>query len=286
MNTTLPAPRDLPPHRHARIRAEVERAVARRSPWVWLTPALTGAVVVALIAVVGWPAGPPTTQNSVPATQTPPLPPGRRPVPVLPAIPSAMRTMTESTCGNTDRISDAVLYQEAADRAGWTYLLYGPSDSRLGGVVECSKDEAFVARDTLVGPLDWLPGPMSLDVNWNYLPDGTGRHGLEVVAGRVTSHVARVTFTEDGVTRNTAVVNRTFLLRVVHSSDQASWQGNQPFDGVVRAYDKYGRLLATIAASANGDRYDAPCYRVPGGMLLPKGAKADKGACQGAVPWR
>jgi hypothetical protein len=87
MNTTLPPARDLPPHRHAQIRATLVRAASEPRRAVRLVPiAATVVAVAGLVAGAVWlvpgdsgtqAAGPPTTSSSTaPSTTT-----ARGPVP-------------------------------------------------------------------------------------------------------------------------------------------------------------------------------------------------------------
>ncbi|TDV41404.1 hypothetical protein [Actinophytocola oryzae] len=86
MNTTLPPARDLPPHRHAQVRATLVRAASEPRQAIRLVPVAATVVAVAgLVASAVWlvpsdsgpqAAGPPTTSSSTaPATARGPLHP-------------------------------------------------------------------------------------------------------------------------------------------------------------------------------------------------------------------
>jgi hypothetical protein len=268
MNTTLPAPRDLPPHRHARIRAELERAVTHRRRWAWLAPALTGAAVVILVAIFAWPSPP---SSPVPTD----LAPGQQPTLALPGVSPARRTEIASQCRKVTGLADAQVYQRISDADGDAFLLYTPD----GSIAVCRERGDVYERGVAggVGPLDWLPGAVSVDTEQGYLDGGHPYRG-QVIAGRLTSKVARVTFTDGGVTRDAAIANGTYLLRILHPIGQGGGSG------VVRAYDAHGALLATV--DPVDDRpFDETCYRLTGGKIVPKNA-ANRHDCRVGVRWR
>ncbi|HEV7651926.1 MAG TPA: hypothetical protein VGP26_27540 [Actinophytocola sp.] len=130
----------------------------------------------------------------------------------------------------------------ADDSAGRFALLYG-----RGGVFGCypGTDPADPVQDPVVpvGPLDWLPGPVSVDfdssiVPGDLVPGEPVPEGLEMVAGRVSSDVARVTYTVDGRSGADAVTNGTYLIRIRY---RASADDERPSSmGVVTAYDAVG----------------------------------------------
>ncbi|MGH3878004.1 MAG: hypothetical protein ACRDSK_13325 [Actinophytocola sp.] len=297
MNPTLPAPRDLHPHKRTRIRAELERAVTRRPRRVWLVPALTAsaAVAVVLVTLVVWPStqgddyripagptptAPPSTGTFSPPISTAPPPPGARPSPAIPGVSPDRRNEIERNCAGEAGKQRAVLYRLIEDAAGRTAVLYTPD----GEAIECPLGVA----DSLLGPgigargpLDWLPGPVSLDLSGATPGDGANA-GLETAIGRVTSDVARVTYTTGGVTTDAVVDNGTYVARILHPNDWDASEAEARQNGVVRAYDARGELIGTVDQS----RYYLTCYRAPGGALLPWGTSADPSTCREAVPWR
>lgn len=288
MNSTLPPTRDLPPRAHARIRGRVELAVTRRRR-TWLAPALTGVAALLLAAFFAWPAPAPQHVDRLPAGPSPTTPsatvvPGERPVPHVPGVSPDRQAQIQQNCAKMLGTRDAVLYQLVKDAAGEGALLYAPS----GTAVDCQLGDPGTPYNPTGGaakPLDWLPGPMSFDAN--YASAGgdhsrgiyQGRPGLESFAGRVTSDVARVAYTDSGGTHQAVVANGTYYLRIVHPSD---WLiPDQPMSGVLRAYDAEGTVLATFDLAT----YHPICLRLPGGKIVPEAA-ANAGGCRDAVPWR
>lgn len=155
-------------------------------------------------------------------------------------------------------------------------MLYTPD----GEAIECPLGVA----DSLLGigargPLDWLPGPVSLDLS-GATPGAGVNAGLESAIGRVTSDVARVTYTTGEVTTDAVIDNGTYVARILHPSNWDASQARQ--DGVVRAYDAHGKLVGTVDQS----KYYLTCHRAPGGALIPWGTTADPSTCRDAVPWR
>jgi hypothetical protein len=296
MNTTLPAPRDLPPHARTRIRAKLERAVTRQPRRVWLVPALTASAAVAaiLIALVVWPsdpsddyrfpagptptAAPPTTDTYSPPISTAPIPPGARPSSAIPGVSPDRRDEIEKNCAGEAARRSAVLYQLIEDEPLRTALLYTPDgeaiDCPLGAPEPLDRIGVGVR-----GPLDWLPGPVSLDLHTATPGEWEQTTVLQTTAGRVTSDVARVTYTIEGITKDAVVANGTYVARILHPGD---WREMQESNGVVRAYDAKGELLATI----DERDYYSTCHRAPGGAQIPYGTTADPSTCRDAVPWR
>ncbi|MGH3761533.1 hypothetical protein [Actinophytocola sp.] len=295
MNTTLPPPRDLPPYAHAGIRARLELAVTKPRRPAWLVPVIAGLAVAVLIASVAWPqAGDRGSRPAVPdpstAVSTAPPAPGERPRPEPAGVTAHQWAQIEEECRRISGEQDLVLYQVADDAAGKFALLYTPA----GGVFECHPGETplFPEHTELhdVRPLDWLPGPVSIDLMATYSNGGPPAHedigapqqpGLEMAAGRVTSDVARVTYTVNGQTRDGVVANGTYVVRILHSPN---WTDPSPSPlGAVHAYDADGEEIATVRHSL----YSTICHSVPGGMTVPWGNTADPNHCMGpAVPWR
>ena len=289
MNTTLPPPRDLPPHAHARIRAELGRAVTRRRRG-WLAPALTGAAALVLAAFFAWPAAPrdvdrtPSGPSSPPTSAASPTL-GKRPVPRVSGVAPGRQAQIEDNCAKELDVRRAVLYQLVKDGAGEGALLYSPD----GTALDCQMGDPDTPYNPVGGPadpLDWLAGPVSFDAGQASAGGDhsrgiyQGRPGLESFAGRITSDVTRVTVTVSGVAHQAIVANGTYYLRIVHPSD---WLiPDPPVSAVLRAYDAHGAVLATVDLAT----YHPVCLRLPGGKLVPEGAATDPDACRDAVPWR
>jgi hypothetical protein len=291
MNTTLPPTRDLPPKAHARIRARVELAVTRRRR-PWLAPALSGAAALVLIAFFAWPAPAPHGEDPAAGPTRPPTgatatsPAGERPPPTVPGVSPERRAQIEDDCdeefGDAVPAAEPVLYQLIKDAAGESALLYTP-DGQVWTCRPNDLDKPHSVYGAPARPLDWLPGPVSVDVLHDASPGGDhhpGYPGLEAYAGRVTSDVARVTVTISGATHQAVVANGTFYLRIVHPSD---WQVPDPLpSGVLRAYDKDGTLLAS------GDlwSFHPACVRLPNGQVEPEGEPVGSATCVYGVFWR
>src|SRR5262245_60007711 len=105
MNTLLPKERELPPYRHAQLRAELVRAISGPAPKDrrWLVPALSaaGLTVLASVALVAWqpredadtpaPGNPPAASTGVATTTSSPARPG----PVIPGLSESGRDVIE-----------------------------------------------------------------------------------------------------------------------------------------------------------------------------------------------
>jgi hypothetical protein len=285
MNTTLPSDRDLPPHAHARIRGRLELAVTERRRRPWLAPALSGLAALVLVAYFAWPgqhgARQPAGPTSPSSTESP--------APTVPGVSPERRAQIEKACGEKVKdvifdAGDSVLYQLIKDAAGEGALLY-TADGRVTTCRPDDLDQPGSVYGASAGPLDYLPGPVSLDVTHDTTDGGDvvggkyrGHPGVESYAGRATSDVARVTVTTSGATHQAVVVNGTFYVRILHPSD---WQHPDPQPTVVvRAYDADGTLLAAVDME-NGH---AACMRLPDGQVKPEGS--DPATCVPGVWWR
>jgi len=282
MNQTLPPTRDLPPRARARIRAHLELTVTRRRRRTWLAPALSGVAALLLIAFFAWPDPAPRDIDRPPARPSVTTPtPGQRPAPDVPGVSPARKAQIEQSCATMLDVRDAVLYQLVEDAAGEGALLY----TRSGMAIDCQLGEPetpYNPTGASTAALDWLPGPMSFDTNYAEAggDDWLGQPGLQSYSGRVTSDVARVTYTDSGLTQRAALANGTFYLRVVRPADWVV--PADPLSGVLRAYDADGTVLATIDLST----YHPFCLRLPDGSLVPKGSAVDPALCGDGVAWR
>jgi hypothetical protein len=136
----------------------------------------------------------------------------------------------------------------------------------------------------------WLPGEFAVDQETATTggssssagPDRRGEPGEIRAEGRISSKVARVTFTVDDRTVDAALANGTFLVRVLYP---ATWQLPENYRaGIVRAYDADGKLLGEYP---NPNR---PCYRIPENGLLNLGPvnqqpPVDPWTCPVATRW-
>lgn len=295
MTSMLPPTRDLPPGRHTRIRAEIERAAAgRRSRLRRFAPlvaagAAVGAVAAGVVFLAPPPqaptASPPGSTTTVPTSE--PAAPTSRPEPVIPGLSAERIAAIEKGCQQSAGVQGTPkLYQHVRDEAGSFALIYTGS-----AVMTCTLDTAaFPFNSGMNSGFDpeWLPGHFSLDTNeasaGGDLPGNKpiyhGQHGYRLVVGRVDSKVARVTFTQDGQTIDARIANNTYVARMVHPT---TWSPPPGIDGgEVRAYDAAGNLLG----SSNGPD---KCFVNPQGVIVFGGwqnPNVDPKTCEPARPWR
>lgn len=228
MNTMPPPARDLPPARHAEIRATVVRAADRRARWV--VPALAAAAALVTIGLVMWfvPAGDEET--------------------VRPAETTASRLDREDEiarkCAQDAGLTGHFeLRQLIGDEAGWLAAVY--TDEY---VLDCDVD-SYSANLGLLMP---FTPPITLDVAGataggnvrDDKPEYVGRPGWEFAIGRVAPEVTKVTVTQGEHTVNASLAEGTFAARIIHPADWRIPDGNPP--PVIRAYDADGNLLATL----------------------------------------
>jgi hypothetical protein len=274
MNNTLPAPRDLPPHRRARIREELLRATTGERRRVRYAPVITAVGACAALALVGVFVASQSTSVSPagPASASAPVSP-----PTTSAVSDGERAAIEKGCTKgASHDGPARLHNLVTDAGGRFGLLYNASEAfycTIGGAVPYS---SFVAG---VQNLEWLPGSLSVDVAVGTASAGEsdGEHGFEVTAGRISDKVTKVTWTQRGQTVTATLANGTFAARIVHP---ATWEAPTTGDfGVVRAYDAAGTLLASSGQDDN-------CYVTPGGAVLSTLRKRpDPRSCRPATHW-
>jgi hypothetical protein len=287
MKTTLPPSRDLPPHAHARIRARLEREVGGRRRPAWLLPLVAGMAAAILVAFVAWPQA---TDSGSPPARPAPTPTGERPQPGPPGVTPQRRAQVEADCRRHAGASDLLLYQLIDDAAGRFALLYSPA----GRAYACHPGRTPLYADDGqfpdVRPLDWLPGPLSVDIVTGNPAGGPlaaeapdpSLVAVSLAAGRVSADVARVTYTYGGRTAEAEPTNGTYVARILYPPNFTPPVMSPPL-GVVRAYDAAGDELAAVRLSL----YHHVCYAVPGGGDVPHGNAVDPPHCQGvAVPWR
>lgn len=271
---TLPSPRDLPPHRHARIRAELLRtATAPRHDRRRLVPVLAAAVaVLAVVALAVWLVPGRNTRLTEPAaTRTTPPPPTSthhgRPDPVLPGLSTSDRHAIEQGCGAsafggavgqnpptpgvTDTRDTVRLYNLTQDQAGRLALLYGEH-----AVLNCDLDRPSMPYNAgfggVLAPTWPPPSPIVVDTagaaSGGDIRGGKAIYrslpGTEFAGGRITDQVAKVTYTQGADTVTATLANGTFLVRMIHPTTWAI-PTNYP-RGTIRAYDAAGTLLAEV----------------------------------------
>ncbi|WP_086665080.1 hypothetical protein [Lentzea kentuckyensis] len=286
MTSMLPPTRDLPPGRHTQIRAEVERALTGRRRSSRLTvPILAAAAAMAVVAagVVLFRSGPaehtPAVQITTSPTSTPTL---RHTFGLTPEQITAI----EQGCAKAENMTGRpTMYQYGREDAGPWALVYTDRavltcDLGRGGVEYYTFRPAEVVRGWLPGhfSVDWVSSALGGDVTPS-IPELAGAPGYRVVAGRVDSSVARITYRpQDGEVAEAKIVNGTYVARIAYPSNWAP-SVNGPME--LWAYDDAGNLLGTNTELA------ATCYYAPDTKEIvhgEKGASADK--CKPATPWR
>jgi hypothetical protein len=283
---TLPTERDLPAHRHAAIRAEIDRVTAHASTGTgtgtapaWrrrrlLVPvaaaAAAGTVLAASVAVLSDRPDEVTPASAPGPASTPGADPdrGNR----LGLTDQQAREITQgclwitglgrpdgtepvSTTGPP--VQDVRLANLLDDGAGRLAVLYG---SHV--VLDCTVGGPTLPYDSgFAGLREPRPaGPLTVDLTGGAaggdLPGNKASHrglpGTEHVIGRVGDGVARVTVTVGGRTAVATVANGTFVARFVHASTWAPPAAPEPTS--VRAYDAAGTLLAEVDPYAAAPR--------------------------------
>lgn len=283
---TLPTERDLPPARHATIRAGLVTAVhgRRERPTLrWAAPVLAAfaAVLIAIGAMALTGGGP--TDRATPAATTRVGPP-----PAVPGISADRARAIERDCARTyadgplaapgerpqltKDVRDLRLYQTAAGPDGTLGLLIGPNFA-----ITCLLDKAGDTVRTPGGgslPADtrgWLATEVSVDVEYG-TGDLTGP-GEKTVGGRVGPSVARLTVTRGSTTVDVTPVNGTFLTHL-------AWTVSASADTVVKAYDQDGNLIPDT------DQDYTACYKNPAGRIIAEGNGQPASECRPAVRWQ
>lgn len=300
MNTLLPPPRELPPHRHARIRQEIIRTVSgERATRRRLTPFAVGAAVLTALVVAAWlvpwqlgggptlPVGGDSNQTERPTNDTP--------SPRL--VPAAEWQGIERRCIEASARPDAsaTLYNLMEAHTGMLGLLYGS-----GFIIQCWMDGPGMPDATVNGPPqhpDWLPGPFASDLRSGRSedpPKGGDDVGVyyDIAGGRISPNVARVTFTVRGETVDAVLANGTYLAEVAFRGTEDEYLSDSSES--LRAYDARGRLLGTLGITEyelgveNGR-----CYVLPDGNVLAdfrlravrRSEPASPKTCGPATPW-
>lgn len=290
MTSMLPPTRDLPPGRHARIRAEVERAVNGRRTSRLTVPVLAAAAAVLTVAasVVLLRPDPnehtPAVQitTSPPTTQTTPV---TRPAPVIAGLSPERIAAIEKGCLESAGLQgDPKLHQHVGSGPGAFALIY-TADAMLA----CSLDIAVYPFNSAFSSgfdPEWLPGHFAVDSNGASTGGDTpgnrpvykGVPGYRIAAGRIDSKVARVTLTVDGQTVDATIANNTFVVRIVYPSTWSPPPGNDV--GEVKAYDAAGNLLGSSKELHK-------CFVNPKGDIVSGSWRGvDPKTCESALPWR
>ncbi|MGW5054174.1 hypothetical protein [Actinokineospora sp. NPDC004072] len=255
----LPPPRDLPPHRQARIRAEIVRAVDGPPRRRWIAPLATGLAAAAAVAVwlVPREGTAPIDPAASPGVATTAAPTVTGPSSGFPGVSSrmveemergcALITNYESSTPPTPESSDTAetirLRNLLDDEAGRLVLIVG-----AGRMVQCSVEPNghYTGGFTVFGQqVDPDPGPVTLDLATSSPGERVlGLRGSQVVAGRIfDDRVVRVTVTCDGRTADATVANGTYLVRFLHGTD---WKSPAKADVRVTAYDANGAEVGAV----------------------------------------
>jgi hypothetical protein len=246
MNTTLPPDRDLPPHRHARIRATLVRAASKPRPRRWMAPALSVATAIVALGLVMWfvphgggdgrAAGRATTSAAASPTADESI---VRRVRVPPEdVPELVHGCVDSA-GVEGTFELKLAF---ADAAGQLAVLYSGDK-----MIACEfGGPAGEYRPTFT-VLGGFQPPISVDLNLVSTIEGSNHAGYQVVIGRVDpATTARVTYTQGDVTIDAVLVGGVYAARIVRPADW--WlTGDSPPPAVVDAYNAEGDLVGSAS---------------------------------------
>jgi len=247
MNTTLPPARDLPPHRHARIRATLVRAASEPPPRRWVAPALSMATAIVALGLVMWfvPLGGGDGRAAGPATTSAAASPTADE-----SIVRQVRVPTEDVpelvhgCVDSAKVEGTFELKLAfADAAGRLAVLYS-GDKLIACEFGGPAGEYRPAFTVLGG----FQPPISADLNLVSTVEGSPEHaGYQVVIGRVDpATTARVTLTQKDVTIDAVLVGGVYAARIVRPLDW--WlTGDSPPPAVVDAYNAEGDLVGSAS---------------------------------------
>lgn len=266
MNTTLPPSRDLPPGRYAEIRTAVLTGVAGKPARRWIAPMVTAAVALVAIGLIAWfapwspdggvnAASPPSESATQPANETASAtqaPPDNGEV-AIEGVTQQEISAIEQGCAETFQPNVTLqLRQILTDEAGRLALLYGTDPDGREYLVDCTLDGPVMPYNPAGSGLNPFTPPVTADSvgasSGGDVAGGkaeyAGLHGNQVVAGRISPDVARVTVTVDDQTVEAVLGGDAYLARIVHPAD---WEvPNVAPVVVVRAYDKNGTLLGQV----------------------------------------
>jgi hypothetical protein len=177
-------------------------------------------------------------------------------------------------------LEEARLYNIVRDRYGTLALVIGRKimldcvSSPRGFVPSGGGEVGAAAGDSL----DWLPGPIAVDLTEGGVPGG-----WMSIAGRVSAAVASVVVRFGDQSRRVTPVNGTFLVRF--PSPTAMVEHTAPAGTVkdtslaATAYDGRGRVLGTWPSAGT------ICVTAPGGGVV-TGTPSPATRCVPAVRWR
>ena len=258
MNTTLPPSRDLPPGRHAEIRAAVLRAATPDRTRRWVAPLVTATAALAVIGAVAWVA--PWSGGGEPPAGQPPHPTETTQAPTDEVSPSIAGLTAEEVTAIEQGCRESTfpdvrftLLAILTDDAGRLALLRGTDDRGREYMIDCTLDfSPALPYNGSGGGVGAFAPPVSIDINERSaggdIPGNkaeyAGTHGTEEYAGRISPEVAKVTVTQGGRTVEATLAGGAYLARIVHPTDWVIPE--TPPAPIVRAYDKDGTPLAEI----------------------------------------
>lgn len=245
MNTTPPPVHDMPPHRHARIRATLVRAASEPRPRRWMAPALSMATAIVALGLVMWfvplgggdgrAAGPATTSAAATPTTT-----DESTMRVVQVPPEDVPELVHGCMDSAKVEGTSELKLVLADAAGQFAVLYSGDKlitCELGGPAGEQR-----AGYTVLGGYE---PPICVDSHSIMPIEGSnGQMGYQVVIGRVDpATTARVTLTQKDVTVDAVLVGDVYAARIIRPLDW--WLESEYSQPVVNAYDAEGDLVGT-----------------------------------------
>lgn len=269
MTTMLPPARDLPPGRHVRIRARLERSVVRRKRamrYGTMATALAAVVTAVLLVLPDQPA------DGYLSTR-----------PAIPGLSEQQADDIEEGCWKASGTpSRPVLHRYHQDAAGTFALLYTPTDALT---CDLTTPGSYFSNRYLPGrkgfDTRWLNGHFTIDYQNQTSGDRSRRPGSQTVAGRVDSEVKRMTWSVLGKTVEAEISDGTFVARLLWPADWDHPRGQDPREAL-RAYDAEGRVLGDTLMDLSWCYVD-PEDNVISGWFDAKPALDD---CKPARPWR
>lgn len=242
MNTTLPPARDLPPHRHARIRAALVRAASEPRPPRWLAPALSMATAIVALGLVMWfvplgggdgrPAGPATTSTAANPTADDSIA-GRYRVP-----PEDVPELVDGCVDSAGTEGTFELKFAFTDAAGQLAVLYSGDK-----MIACGFDGPAGEYRPTFAVLGGFQPPIVADLNF-VSPIAGSSSGEQLVVGRVDpGTTARVTLTRKDVTIDAVLVGDVYAARIIRPLDW--WLTGDNPQPVVHAYNAEGDLVGS-----------------------------------------
>lgn len=283
MTTLQPPPeRELPPGRHASMRADVLRGIAGRpARRRYLAPLASAAAVVLVVggAVLWTHQRDDVPDRGLVATQ-----------PTVPGFDEDELTALRKGCIDAVRANDtkdqyfdldeAVLHNALATKRGPIVLLYADGGELNCGYVRSASSTnppGLFAESVTVNDNSprWLPGAASIDYEASNT-DAVG--GWRQLGGRVPAGVARVEVTLGDNRASVDAANGTYLVEITLTTAVES--STRP---VVRTFDANGVLLGSYTTHWGEKDH---CVATPDGDQIEGNPRKDLSQCEEAVPWR